>query len=346
MTRERIVTGEAISVEDESFNWSLRPGRLSDLIGQKEMVQRLRISLVAAAQRQEPLEHVLLYGPPGLGKTTLAHIIAAEMGSKLVQTSGPALTRPGDLMGILTNLDEKDVLFIDEVHRLPTIVEEFMYPAMEDFCIDFTLDKGAFAKPINFALKRFTLVGATTRAGLLTNPLRERFGIFHHLDFYPPDEIGQILIRSAKVLGVKADDDALLEIAKCARGTPRIANRLLKRVRDYAQTQGDGVINKDCAVKSLAMEGIDHQGLDILDRKYLTTLIKQYNGGPAGVEAIAASLNEESDTLVDMVEPYLLKIAFISRTNKGRVANAPAFNHLGLNAFLKAGKGLDENGLF
>jgi len=330
MARERIVTGAPISAEDESFNWSLRPKRLSDLIGQKALVTRLRISLDAAAQRGEPLEHVLLYGPPGLGKTTLAHIIASEMGSKLVQTSGPALTRPGDLMGILTNLEEKDVLFIDEVHRLPTVVEEFMYPAMEDFCIDFTLDKGAFAKPINFALKRFTFVGATTRAGLLTNPLRERFGIFHHLDFYPPDEISLILVRSAKVLGVQADEDALGEIAKSARGTPRIANRLLKRVRDYAQMLGDGTINRDCAVKALAIEGIDPQGLDVLDRKYLTTLIKQYNGGPAGVEAIAAGLNEETDTLVDMVEPYLLKIGFVNRTNKGRVATGLAYGHLSI----------------
>ncbi|HUS58942.1 MAG TPA: Holliday junction branch migration DNA helicase RuvB [Planctomycetota bacterium] len=342
MTRERIVTGASLSPDEETFNWTLRPKRLCDLIGQKAMVQRLQIALQAAAQRKEPLEHVLLYGPPGLGKTTLAHIIAAETGSRLVQTSGPALSRPGDLMGILTNLEERDVLFIDEVHRLPTVVEEFMYPAMEDFCIDFTLDKGAFAKPINFALKRFTLVGATTRAGLLTNPLRERFGIFHHLDFYPPDEIAQILERSAKVLGVKAEHDALDEVAKCSRGTPRIANRLLKRVRDYAQMLGDGSINKDCAVKALAMEGIDRQGLDILDRKYLTTLIKQYNGGPAGVEAIAAGLSEETDTLVDMVEPYLLKVGFISRTNKGRVANGPAYSHL----MLTPPKRQPQHGLF
>jgi len=330
MARERIVTGEPLSSEDENFNWSLRPARLSDLIGQKHMVRRLKISLQAAAQRDEPLEHVLLHGPPGLGKTTLAHIIAAELGSTLVQTSGPAIVRPGDLMGILTNLNEKDVLFIDEIHRLPTVVEEFMYPAMEDFCIDFTLDKGAFAKPINFALNRFCLVGATTRAGLLTNPLRERFGIFHHLDFYPAEEIAEILIRSTKVLGIEADEDALMEIAKCSRGTPRIGNRLLKRVRDYAQTLGDGRINMDCAVKALAMEGVDGQGLDTLDRKYLMTLIKYYNGGPAGVEAIAAALNEESDTLVDMVEPYLLKTGFINRTSKGRKANRPAYAHLGL----------------
>jgi len=330
MARERVVTGESMSSEEENFNWSLRPSRLGDLIGQKDMVRRLRISLRAAEQRAEPLEHVLLHGPPGLGKTTLAHIIAAELGSTLVQTSGPALVRPGDLMGILTNLNEKDVLFIDEIHRLPTVVEEFMYPAMEDFSIDFTLDKGAFAKPINFALKRFCLVGATTRAGLLTNPLRERFGIFHHLDFYPPDEISEILIRSAKVLIIEADEDALVEIAKSSRGTPRIANRLLKRVRDYAQTLGDGRIDMDCAVKALAMEGIDSEGLDSLDRKYLTTLIRHYGGGPAGVEAIAASLNEERDTLVDMVEPYLLKIGFISRTSKGRKANRPSYVHLGL----------------
>jgi len=329
MARERILTGGPLSDEDEDFNWSLRPGRLADLIGQKELVARLSISLRAAAQREEPLEHVLLHGPPGLGKTTLAHIIAAEQGSTLVQTSGPALVRTGDLMGILTNLNEKDVLFIDEIHRLPTVVEEFMYPAMEDFCIDFTLDKGAFAKPINFALKRFCLVGATTRAGLLTNALRERFGIFHYLDFYPPEEICRILARSAKVLGIDSDTEALMEIARCSRGTPRIANRLLKRVRDYAQTLGDGRIDVDCAVKALAMEGVDGEGMDALDRKYLTTLIKHYNGGPAGVEAIAAALNEETDTLVDMVEPYLLKTGFISRTSKGRKANRPAYVHLG-----------------
>ena len=330
MARERIVTGETLSPDDEKLNFSLRPRRLAELIGQKELIRRLNISLLAAAQRAEPLEHVLLHGPPGLGKTTLAFIIAAELGSKLVQTSGPALVRPGDLMGILTNLEDNDVLFIDEIHRLPAIVEEFMYPAMEDFCIDFTLDKGAFARPINFALKRFCLVGATTRAGLLTNPLRERFGIFHHIDFYPPDEIGEILVRSAKVLEIDADDDALMEIAKCSRGTPRIANRLLKRVRDYAQTLGSGRIDMDCAAKALAMEGIDSEGLDVLDRKYLMTLIKHYNGGPAGVEAIAAALNEESDTLVDMVEPYLLKIGFISRTSKGRKANPPVYVHLGI----------------
>jgi len=342
MARERIVTGEALSPDEDNFNWSLRPKKLSELIGQKGLVQRLEISITAAKQRKEPIEHVLFYGPPGLGKTTLAHIIAEEMGSTLVQSSGPAMSRPGDLMGILTNLNEKDVLFIDEIHRLPAIVEEFLYPAMEDFTIDFTVDKGAFAKPITFPLKRFTLVGATTRAGLLTNPLRERFGIFHHLDFYPPDELCEILIRSAKVLTVEADEDALQTIAQRSRGTPRIANRLLKRVRDFAQTVGNGRIDRKSAVEALAIEGIDTGGLDALDRKYLTTIIKQYNGGPTGVEAIAASLNEETDTLVDMVEPFLLKTGFISRTSKGRKANGPAYKHLGLEHPRRD----DQNSLF
>ncbi|NQT20079.1 MAG: Holliday junction branch migration DNA helicase RuvB [Planctomycetes bacterium] len=309
---------------------ALRPRRMQEMVGQREVYERIEIAVDAAGKRGEPLGHILFDGPPGLGKTTFATCIPRDLGVSCQIASGAALKAPKDIVPYLTNAEEGSVLFIDEIHRMQKAVEEFMYPAMEDFSIDFTLDKGAFAKPINFALKRFCLVGATTRAGLLTNPLRERFGIFHHLDFYPPDEISEILIRSAKVLIIEADEDALVEIAKSSRGTPRIANRLLKRVRDYAQTLGDGRIDMDCAVKALAMEGIDSEGLDSLDRKYLTTLIRHYGGGPAGVEAIAASLNEERDTLVDMVEPYLLKIGFISRTSKGRKANRPSYVHLGL----------------
>jgi Holliday junction DNA helicase RuvB len=328
--RERLVSPDLISKEEESFNQSLRPPSLQEYIGQKKVVEKLSIALQAAQQRKEPIEHTLFYGPPGLGKTTLAYIIANAMGSRITATSGPALERTGDLMGILTNLSEGDILFIDEIHRLPVNIEEFLYPAMEDFKVDFVVDKGMFAKTINVPLKRFTLVGATTRAGSLSSPLRNRFGLFFHLEFYDVDELCQIVLRSARILATKIDQAGAAEIARRARGTPRIANRLLRRVRDYAEVKAAGQINAAIAREALKLEGVDEQGLDDLDRNFLSTIIRLYNGGPVGVEALSATLNEEVDTLVDMVEPYLLQQGFISRTKSGRKANEPAYQHLKL----------------
>jgi Holliday junction DNA helicase RuvB len=326
--RERVVSPDIYSDEDEQVIISLRPSRLDDYIGQAQTVEKLSVSLEAAKQRGEPHEHVLFYGPPGLGKTTLAHILANEMGTRLVVTSGPSLQRTGDLMGILTNLDTGDILFIDEIHRLAPSVEEFIYPAMEDYKVDFVVDKGAYARVINVPLKKFTLIGATTRAGLLSAPLRSRFGIFHHIDFYPDDELALIVQRSAGILGVEVDDDACHELSRRSRGTPRIANRLLRRVRDFAQVKGDGKIDLAAVNAALEMEGIDTAGLDDLDRKILTTTIKYYSGGPVGIEALAATVNEEVDTLEEMVEPYLLKIGFIKRTRRGRVVGQGAYEHL------------------
>jgi len=330
MPRERLVSAELISKDEESFNRTLRPPTLAEYVGQRKVVEKLSIALEAARKRGEPLEHALFYGPPGLGKTTLAYIIANASGSRIITTSGPSLERTGDLMGILTNLNEGDILFIDEIHRLAVNIEEFLYSAMEDFKVDIVLDKGMNARTINVPLKKFTLLGATTRAGSLSAPLRNRFGLFYHLEFYTDDDLRQIILRSARIIEAKIDDAGAGEIARRARGTPRVANRLLRRVRDYAEVKAEGIITPETARAALKLEGVDELGLDDLDRNFLSTIIRTYNGGPVGVEALSATLNEEVDTLVDMVEPFLLQQGFISRTRSGRVANEPAFRHLNL----------------
>jgi len=327
---QQFLRPEAESEEDTVLNISLRPAKLADFVGQKDVVDKLTVCIDAAKQRKEQLEHVLLSGPPGLGKTCLAHIISHEMRSKITVTSGPAIARAGDLIGILTNLEKGDILFIDEIHRLSKVVEEFLYPAMEDFEIDFVIDKGPYAKTIKFHLKPFTLVGATTRSGLLTSPLRSRFGILYHLDFYGVEELAEIVKHSAQLLHMEIDREATLEIARRARGTPRIANRLLRRVRDYAQVAGIKTIGKEQAVSSLNGLGIDTSGLDEMDRKVLRVLLETFDGGPVGVESLAASLNEEVDTLVDTVEPFLLKAGYLKRTSRGRVATKLSFAHFGL----------------
>ncbi len=332
MSRERVVSGKPLTQEEEKWVISLRPQSIQEFVGQKGIVEKLSISLAAAKKRAEPLEHLLLYGPPGLGKTTLANIIAKEMSSKIFTTSGPALERSADLMGILTNLQSGDVLFIDEIHRLPTIVEEFLYPAMEDFKIDFVVDKGAYAKTLNVPLKQFTLVGATTRAGFLSAPLRERFGLSYHLDFYDEEDLNTIVQRSSKLLSVELNQEASSEIAKRARGTPRIANRLLRRVRDFAQVKMEGKITPASSIESLRIEGIDEFGLDELDKKYIRVMMQHHDGGPVGIESIAATLNEESETLEEVVEPYLLKIGLISRTRMGRKVNKSALKQFKIDS--------------
>jgi Holliday junction DNA helicase RuvB len=331
MARERIVGGDQLGPDEDLTQYSLRPKVLGEFIGQKELREKLEVLLQAARGREEPVEHMLLYGPPGLGKTTLAHIIAHEMKTKIISTSGPSLQRAGDLMGILTNLNPGDILFIDEIHRLSAVIEEFIYPAMEDFKVDFVVDKGAFAKVINVPLKRFTLIGATTRAGMLSAPLRDRFGLYYHLDFYPPEDLTKVVLRSAGLLDIIIDDEAASVVAQRSRGTPRIANRLLRRVRDYASVKADGKVTPEIATKALDVEGIDSMGLDGLDRKLLETIIQYYKGGPVGIEALGATLNEEVDTLVDMVEPFLLKIGFVQRTRRGRVVSDEAAKHLGMS---------------
>ena len=324
---QRLITNQE-SEEDKVVNLSLRPTKIQEFVGQKDVIANLKVAIQAAKARSEPLEHLLFSGPPGLGKTSLAHIVTHEMGTKITATSGPAIERAGDLIGILTNLGEGDVLFIDEIHRLSKVVEEFLYPAMENFQIDFVIDKGPYAKTIKFNLKRFTLIGATTRAGFLTAPLRSRFGMFFHLDFYKPEEIIQILERSAKILHIPRNKEASFEIAQRSRGTPRVANRLLRRVRDYAQVKANGQVNKELAHTALAAQGVDKVGLDNIDRKVLTAIIDYYNGGPVGIESLAATLNEESDTIVDIVEPFLLKMGYLKRTPRGREVTELGYKHL------------------
>lgn len=332
MSRERPgdKTSPSTSQQRTEEFLDLRPKSLSEYIGQTRVLESFRIAIEAAKERGDPLDHVLLHSPPGLGKTTLAHIIAREMDVNLVTSSGPAIERGGELISILTNLERGDVLFIDEIHRLPKVVEEFLYPAMEDFSIDFVFDKGVHARSHRYRLEPFTLVGATTRSGLLSAPLRERFGIFRTLEFYTPEELSRVVTRSAQILKVLIDDEGRDEIAKRSRATPRIANRLLKRARDYAQVRGDGVIRREIACQAMDLEGVDEIGLTDLDRQFIEAIISFYNGGPVGIEAIAATLQEESDTLVDMVEPYLLKIGLVTRSPNGRKATEQAYQHFGL----------------
>ena len=326
---ERVMDPQ-VSLEDEVYGASLRPRSFDEYVGQLSVVENLKIAIDAARKRDEPLEHILFYGPPGLGKTTLAALIAKDMGRALRPTSGPTLEKPKDLVGILTALEEGDILFIDEIHRLGRVVEEFLYPAMEDYQIDFVVDRGAYAKTLKLPLKRFTLVGATTRAGMLSAPLRERFGITHHLDYYSVDELTRIVTRSADVLSVPIDAEGAQTIASRSRGTPRIANRLLRRVRDFAEVRASGRITKAVADEALRREGVDELGLDKLDRAYLTTIISHYGGGPVGMAAIAATLTEDAETLEDVVEPYLLKEGFVVRTASGRKATPAAYEHFGV----------------
>ncbi|MBV9717743.1 MAG: Holliday junction branch migration DNA helicase RuvB [Candidatus Eremiobacteraeota bacterium] len=318
------------TLEDEVYGASLRPHSFDEYVGQERVVENLRIAIDAAKQRGEPLEHVLFYGPPGLGKTTLAGLIARELDAQFRPTSGPTLEKPKDLVGILTSLEKGDVFFVDEIHRLGRIVEEFLYPAMEDFQIDFVVDRGAYAKTLKLPLQRYTLVGATTRAGMLSAPLRERFGIVHHLDYYSAKELERIVLRSAGVLNVPIDADAASVIAARSRGTPRIANRLLRRVRDFAEVRADGRVSSEIADEALEREGVDRLGLDRLDRAFLRTIVEQYRGGPVGIAAIAATLTEDAETLEDVVEPYLLKEGFVTRTASGRRATHLAYAHLGV----------------
>lgn len=327
--KEDVMIRQGETEDDVIMNLSLRPSKLDEFIGQNELIDSLKISLEASKKRGEPLEHLLFAGPPGLGKTSLAHIIAKEKGAKITATSGPAIERAGDLIGILTNLSDGDILFIDEIHRISKVVEEFIYPAMENYQIDFLVDKGPYAKTIKFNLKRFTLIGATTRSGLLSAPLRDRFGMFFHMEFYPSQDLEKIIKRSADLLGIHIDDKGASEIAIRSRGTPRIANRLLRRVRDWVEVKADGKITKDATIEALATHGIDEKGLGRIDRRVLDVIYSTYSGGPVGIEALASSLNEERDTIEDVIEPYLLKIGFLKRTPRGRELTKEAYDYMG-----------------
>lgn len=327
---ENRIVSTGYTPEDAGQDLSLRPKRLDDYIGQTKVKENLKVYIDAAKKRGDPLDHVLLYGPPGLGKTTLSNIIAAEMGVNIRVTSGPAIEKQGDLAAILTNLNEGDVLFIDEIHRLSRSVEEILYPAMEDYALDIIIGQGPAARSIRIDLPHFTLIGATTRAGQMTTPLRNRFGVILKLDLYSPEELAEIVRRSAGILGTEISDDGAVELARRSRGTPRIANRLLKRVRDFAQVQGDGTINSDITKFALDRLEIDALGLDNVDRRMLETIIKFYDGGPVGLETLAATVGEEAVTLEDVYEPYLMQIGFLSRTPRGRCVTRLAYEHLGI----------------
>ncbi len=328
----RMMAASAASPREEALERALRPKQLQEYVGQAKAREQLEIFIGAAKKRAEALDHVLLFGPPGLGKTTLSHIIAAELGVNLRQTSGPVLEKPKDLAALLTNLEKNDVLFIDEIHRLSPVVEEILYPALEDYQIDIMIGEGPAARSIKLDLQPFTLVGATTRAGMLTNPLRDRFGIVARLEFYTPEELTRIVTRSAGLLNVHADPDGAGEIARRSRGTPRIANRLLRRVRDYAEVKGDGEISKKIAHDALAMLDVDPEGFDVMDRKLLEAVIHRFDGGPVGLDNIAASIGEEPGTIEDVIEPYLIQQGFLQRTPRGRVATLAAYRHLGVTA--------------
>ncbi|MFQ5805395.1 MAG: Holliday junction branch migration DNA helicase RuvB [Phycisphaerae bacterium] len=344
MAIERVFTQPG--PDEERYLTSLRPQTLADCVGQEQVRQQLQIALEAAKARREPLEHILLDGPPGLGKTTFAHVIANEMNATIRVSSGPAIARQGDLMMMLTQMATGEIIFIDEVHRLNRVVEEFLYPAMEDFRVDYTTETGIGGRTVNFALKRFTLIGATTRAGMLTAALRGRFGHVFHMEYYSTEELTRIVSRNAELLEVRSDRAALELLASRARGTPRIVNRLLRRVRDYAQVRGDGTLTPAIVDATMEILQVDELGLDSLDRAYLGALIKHYDGGPAGIEAIAATMGHERDTLEDVVEPYLLQLGFVVRTPRGRLVRPAAYEHLGIAPPMRTQDSVDQGSLF